>query len=74
MLSTLVTVMSGDPTDVLEIIALMMAELYCHAITGAGLPVAMHVNIVATPSVSDVKGCIESVSFRTTGPINLKNL
>ena len=65
--------MSGDPTDVLEITALIV-ESYCHVTTGAGLPVAMHVNIVATPSVSDVEGFIESASLRTTGPVNLKNL
>ena len=65
--------MSGDPTDVLEIIALI-GELYFHVITGAGLPVAMHVNIVSTPSVSDVEGCTESALFRTTGPVNLKNI
>ena len=65
--------MSGDPTDVLDIIALI-AESYCHVITGAGLPVAMHVNIDATPSVSDVEGCIDSASFRTTGPVSLKKI
>ena len=66
-----VTVMRGDPTDVLEIVALT-PNPYCQVIVGAGLPVAMHVRFAAMPSVIDVECCIESATFRTTGPVNLK--
>ena len=66
-----VTVMRGDPTDVLEIVALI-PKLYCQVIAGAGLPVAMHVRFAAMPFVIDVEFCIESASIRTAGPVNLK--
>ena len=66
-----VTVMRGDPTDVLEIVALI-PEPYCQVIVGAGLPVAMHFRFAAMPSVIDVELRIESASSRTTGPVNLK--
>ena len=65
-----VTVMRGDPTDVLETVALI-PTLYCQVIVGAGLPVAMHVRFAAMPSVTDVEFCIESASFRRIGPVNL---
>ena len=67
----LVVVISGDPTDVLETVVLI-AELCFHVIAGAGLPVAMHVNEAAIPSVSADEDCTESASFRTIGPVNLK--
>ena len=66
-----VTVMRGDPTNVLEIVALT-PKLYCQVIVGAGLPVAMHVKFAAMPPVIDVEVCIESATFRTAGPVNLK--
>ena len=69
MVSILVTVMSGDPTDLLETLALIV-ELYCHVMAGAGLPVAIHVRLDVAPSVIVVDICIDFTSFRTALPGN----
>ena len=45
--------MSGDPSLVVELVALM-PELYCHVIVDAGRPVAMHVKVAGMPSVIGV--------------------
>ena len=38
--STLATVMTGDPSDVLETVAFIV-ELYCHVMVGAGLTLSL---------------------------------
>ena len=63
--------MSGDPIDVLKTLTFIV-ELYCQVTVGAGLPVAVHVRLVVTPSAINVVGRIESALFSTTGPRNKK--
>ena len=54
--------MTGDPSDVLEIVAFIV-ELYCHVMVGAGLPFALHVRFAVMPAVIDVDAFIDSLSF-----------
>ena len=69
--STLATVMTGDPSDVLETAALIV-ELYCHLMVGAGLPFAEHVRFAVMPAVINVDAFIDSLSFRDTEARNVK--
>ena len=62
--------MSGDPSYVAEVVALIN-ELYSHVIFDAGRPVAMHVKFAAVPAVSDVEFCIDCASFTNCGPVKL---
>ena len=63
MVSTLVTVMTGDLSDILETVAFIV-ELYCQVMVGAGLPFAVHVRFAVMPAVINVDAFIESFSFR----------
>ena len=71
MVSTLVTVMTGDPSDVLETVPLIV-ELYCHVIVGAGLPFAVHVRFAVMPAVINVDAFMDSLSFRDIEARNVK--
>ena len=71
MVSTLATVMTGDPSNVLETVAFIV-ELYCHVIVGAGLPFAMHVRFTVMPAVINVDVFIDSFSFRDIEARNVK--
>ena len=63
--------MTGDPSDVLEIVAFIV-ELYCHVMVGAGLPFAVHVRFAVMPAVINVDVFIDSFSFRDIEARNVK--
>ena len=63
--------MTGDPSDVLETVA-FIAESYCHAMVGGGLPFAVHVRFAVMPAVINVDAFIDSLSFRDIEARNVK--
>ena len=52
--------------EVVNLVALI-AELYCHVTVDAGLPITIHLNVAAMPSVNDVEDCIELAVSNTCG-------
>ena len=63
--------MTGDPSDVLETVPLIV-ELYCHVMVGAGLPFAVHVRFAVMPAVINVDVFIDSLSFTDIKARNVK--